>query len=97
MCDVWQSDFNAFMSDMGPRPNETYSLDRINPNGNYEPSNCRWTTIDIQSKNKRNTKLYNYNGEILILREVADRIGLSRDQAKALLRRGKLPVIIVTG
>jgi hypothetical protein len=38
---------------MGEKPNPTYSLDRIDVNGNYEPSNCRWTDNKIQAKNKR--------------------------------------------
>lgn len=37
---------------VGPRSLGT-SIDRIDVNGNYEPGNCRWAPIDIQSKNKR--------------------------------------------
>lgn len=57
ICDRWKDSFASFLSDMGIRPNGKYSIDRINNNGNYEPTNCRWTTRDIQSKNTRQFKL----------------------------------------
>jgi hypothetical protein len=52
VCDRW-SEFINFYEDMGRRPNDEYSIDRIDVNGDYEPKNCRWVTIEIQSKNKR--------------------------------------------
>jgi hypothetical protein len=51
VCDRW-SEYVNFLADMGERP-EGKTLDRINVNGNYEPSNCRWATLSEQQKNKR--------------------------------------------
>ena len=52
VCKEWLNPEN-FLRDMGRRPNGSMSLDRINNDGNYEPSNCRWATWFQQSTNKR--------------------------------------------
>jgi hypothetical protein len=48
----WNS-FDNFLQDMGRRPTPKHSLDRKDNNDHYYKGNCRWTTIDIQNKNKR--------------------------------------------
>ena len=55
VCDKWLNSIENFIEDMGPRPSDDHSLDRINNNGNYELSNCRWATITEQNRNKRDT------------------------------------------
>lgn len=59
VCDRWLDPvygYANFVADMGPRP-EGFTLDRIDYDGNYEPSNCRWADRVTQDRNKRSTKL----------------------------------------
>ncbi len=52
VCPRWH-DFLTFMLDVAPRPSPHHTIDRINNDGNYEPSNIRWATMKQQAKNKR--------------------------------------------
>lgn len=54
VCDRWQ-DFKNFLADMGKRPEGT-TLDRINNDGHYDPDNCRWATVEVQSKNRQHRR-----------------------------------------
>jgi len=57
VCDRWRNSFLAFYEDMGDRPSSKHQLDRIDNNGNYEPDNCRWVTVEKNARNKRNNVL----------------------------------------
>ena len=53
VADEWRSSFAAFLAHVGPRPGPEYSIDRINPFGNYVPGNVRWATQSMQNTNTR--------------------------------------------
>lgn len=56
VCDKWKNDFREFLKDMGECP-KGLEMDRINSDGNYEPSNCRWANETVQSRNRSIIKL----------------------------------------
>lgn len=52
VCELWKDSYDAFLLQMGPKP-KGYTIERINHNGNYEPSNCKWIPRSDQPLNKR--------------------------------------------
>lgn len=70
VCDRWKESFEHFITDMGWRPNNRYSIERIDYNGDYCPENCRWVHKSEQTKNTRRVKLIDYNGSKYCLTEL---------------------------
>lgn len=77
VCDRWRDSFPNFLADMGTRPTSGHSLDRINNDGHYEPSNCRWATIYQQNQNRENGRYLTHEGATLNLVTWAARTGIS--------------------
>lgn len=80
MCDEWLDEENGFTNfynwaiENGYKDNLT--IDRIDVNGNYEPSNCRWASNKIQSRNRRNNKMIKYKNKVKCLADWCDELGL---------------------
>lgn len=86
VCERWRK-FECFMQDMGERP-DGCTLDRIDVNGNYEPSNCRWATPKEQQRNLRSNHLVDVNGEPVTISEAAELTGMNHEVIRSRLRRG---------
>lgn len=87
VCDRWKKSFINFLADMGERPSEDYSLDRIDNDGNYEPSNCRWATQKEQMNNTRRSFVLTASNLARATGYTNERIrqlsGLSNNQSKS--------------
>jgi hypothetical protein len=78
MCERWRESFEAFLEDMGERPQDC-SIDRIDVYGNYEPNNCRWANAKTQARNRSNNVRYEYDGKNLTLAEWSEITGVRSD------------------
>lgn len=80
VCDSWK-DYRVFLSDMGPRPSVSHSLDRIDVNNGYSLENCRWATRSEQQQNKTSTRFYTNGVFTGTLVECATYVGISKELA----------------
>ena len=89
VCAEW-SEFEAFLADMGERPSSAHSIDRIDPNGNYEADNCQWVTATEQANNRRSNRWVAYRGMKVSLRTALRMAGdvVRKDTARRRLNRG---------
>ena len=85
VCDRWKV-FSNFSADMGTRPTG-YTLDRIDNDGNYEPSNCKWSSRKEQQRNQTVTRKITVDGHQYIAAELAETYGFKTD---TILKRAAL-------
>ena len=88
MCDRWLNSFENFLEDMGRAPSKQHSVERIDVNGNYEPSNCKWATRAEQMSNQRSNKIIEFRGERHTQNEWARIVGLDGTILCKRLKRG---------
>ena len=86
--DEWDDSFEVFYSDMGPRPDANYSIDRIDGFKGYSKENCRWATHEEQNNNRSSNVLLNHLGKTLSVAEWAREIGVSRMTLHSRIKRG---------
>ena len=88
VCNEWHNvkTFGEWAESNGFKPN--LSLDRINPNGDYSPDNCRWVTAYEQANNRRNTVYLTVNGETHTISEWVVITGLKRSTIRDRIYRG---------
>ena len=89
ICDEWKNDFMSFYNwAICNGYDKNKSIDRINNNGNYEPSNCRWVDHKTQCRNRRSNLLINIDGQIKPLIEWCEIKGFNYKLAWGRYRRG---------
>jgi len=76
VCPQWEN-FEVFIADMGRRPSDRHSLDRIDNNGPYSPNNCRWATQRTQARNQERNIRLTHNGKTQTVMCWAEETGLS--------------------
>lgn len=76
ICDEWLNPENFYKWAMANGYKKGLSIDRIDVNGNYEPSNCRWVDMKTQQRNRRNNRFITYKGETHTLAEWAEIVGI---------------------
>jgi len=94
VCDRWNpkktdSAYQNFLQDMGRRPFKSYSLDRIDNNGNYGPGNCQWADKKAQRLNQRSRiRWFSHEGKTLCISDWAREKGVPREHLVSRLNKG---------
>lgn len=89
ICKEWRDDFEEFYDwAMANGYGEELTIDRINNDGNYEPSNCRWVTRKEQNANQRSNRWITYNGETKTITEWARTLNINHSALTRRLQRG---------
>lgn len=86
---AWRRDFVAFrkwiIDNLGHRPDASYSMDRINVNGNYEPGNMRWANYNEQARNRRSSYRLKWGTGRITLVEFCERFRLNYEVVRMFL------------
>jgi len=88
ICDRWLNSFPNFLEDMRNKPTSKHSIDRIDNDGDYEPSNCRWSTKLEQANNKRTSINITFKNETKTLAQWCQLLKLNYNMAKWYYRKG---------
>lgn len=88
VCERWRSSFTAFLEDVGKRPFEGMTVERIDNDKGYEPGNVKWATPIEQSRNKSNNHRITVGGVTRILIDWAAHTGIDRHTILRRIRRG---------
>lgn len=87
VCERWKN-FANFYTDMGPRPSPQHTIERLNNDQGYNPSNCEWRTRKDQARNRRSSVFVTYDGKRYLLAELCDRLNFTYSVANHRKLRG---------
>lgn len=91
VCERWINDYDAFVEDMGHAP-DGMTLDRIDFDGIYSPSNCRWVDWSVQANNKRNNRVIFFDGKEMTLSQWAHSLNIGVDTLFRRINVYKMPL-----
>ena len=96
MCSRWANDFSLFLEDVGEKPQESFSLDRVDNNGNYAPGNVRWTDRVTQRRNSRAICEVKIGNETKLITDWCDIFGIKLGSVHRRLSKGEDVVSALT-
>lgn len=89
MCEEWKNSFNSFYTwAISNGYTDKLTIDRIDNNGNYTPSNCRWVTVAEQNRNKEHVRFITYNGKRQTIGQWTKELNLGKETIRERLKRG---------
>jgi hypothetical protein len=88
VCDRWRNSFALFSKDMGPKPTPKHTVGRIDNDGPYHPNNCRWETMEQQTRNRCTNINITHNGKTQCLQDWCAELGISYSTAYKRISRG---------
>lgn len=91
VCQEWENSFLTFYNwaiKNGYKEKSGLSIDRINNDGNYEPSNCQWVPKAVQDNNKRSNDFHTFNGQTKTLTQWAREYGISTSTIRFRIKKG---------
>lgn len=98
VCDEWINNYKNFYEwSISNGYTDTLTIDRINSNGNYEPSNCRWATHKQQGNNTSRNKKIEFSGVTRNLSEWCEILNLNYNTIRSRINRDKIDPLIALG
>lgn len=94
VCQSWMESFDNFFSDMGIAPPGT-TIDRIDNDGDYSPTNCRWTSRKEQARNTRRNRIVQARGKSQCVAAWAEELSVPYDAVRDRLDRGMNPEEVI--
>jgi hypothetical protein len=87
VCQRWRSGFINFLEDMGQRP-DGMSIDRIDNDKGYDPTNCQWATMSTQSNNRRSSRRVRFRGTTKTVKQWCEELHLNEELIRSRLKLG---------
>jgi hypothetical protein len=92
VCERWLNSFKAFCEDMGKRPSNEHTIERIDNSADYAPDNCKWATRKEQAYNRRSNHWITHQGATKTISQWADYLGIKRTTLMMRINHYKWPI-----